>query len=180
MAPPATGKMVKGLIMCYTVIFLTFYSAAVSGYWVFGNKSNSNIVKSLMPDEGPSLAPIWVLGLAVAFILLQLFAIGLVRISCSIIISKSLLDLLSLIFLLQILDPGVFSSSLRDYGKEISRCESGHFLQKKLDSKDNSTFTIRHILWVLCSYATFLWRYQCCCRSHRVYPSRFCAPYASL
>ncbi|KAI3453802.1 hypothetical protein Pfo_010465 [Paulownia fortunei] len=78
LAPPATGKMVKGLIMCYTVIFLTFYSAAVSGYWVFGNKSNSNILKSLMPDEGPSLAPVWVLGLAIVFVLLQLFAIGLV------------------------------------------------------------------------------------------------------
>lgn len=70
--------MVKGLLMCYTVIFLTFYSAAVSGYWVFGNKSNSNILKSLMPDEGPSLAPTWLLGLAVIFVLLQLFAIGLV------------------------------------------------------------------------------------------------------
>ncbi|KAK6129954.1 hypothetical protein DH2020_036348 [Rehmannia glutinosa] len=78
LAPPATGKMVKGLIMCYTVIFLTFYSAAVSGYWVFGNKSNSNIIKSLMPDEGPPLAPVWVLGLAIVFVLLQLFAIGLV------------------------------------------------------------------------------------------------------
>ncbi|KAM7525852.1 hypothetical protein LguiA_015754 [Lonicera macranthoides] len=78
LAPPVTGKMAKGLVMCYSVIFVTFYSAAVSGYWVFGNKSSSNILKSLMPDEGPSLAPTWVLGLAVVFILLQLLAIGLV------------------------------------------------------------------------------------------------------
>ncbi|WVZ26106.1 hypothetical protein V8G54_004650 [Vigna mungo] len=78
LAPPATGKMVKGLIMCYTTIFFTFYSAAVSGYWVFGNKSNSNILKSLLPDSGPSLAPTWVLALAIIFVLLQLFAIGLV------------------------------------------------------------------------------------------------------
>ncbi|KAL6986372.1 hypothetical protein U1Q18_019740 [Sarracenia purpurea var. burkii] len=78
LAPPATGKMLKGLLMCYSVIFITFYSAAVSGYWVFGNKSNSNILKSLLPDQGPSLAPTWVLGLAVIFVLLQLFAIGLV------------------------------------------------------------------------------------------------------
>lgn len=70
--------MVKGLLMCYTVIFITFYSASVSGYWVFGNKSSSNILKSLMPDDGPSLAPTWVLGLAVIFVLLQLIAIGLV------------------------------------------------------------------------------------------------------
>lgn len=78
LAPPATGKMVKGLLMCYSVIFVTFYSAAVSGYWAFGNESNSNILKSLMPDNGPSLAPTSVIGLAVVFVLLQLFAIGLV------------------------------------------------------------------------------------------------------
>ncbi|CAI9094277.1 OLC1v1029988C2 [Oldenlandia corymbosa var. corymbosa] len=77
LAPPATGKVFKGLLMCYAVICVTFYSAAVSGYWVFGNKANSNILKSLMPDEGPALAPTWVLGLSVIFILLQLFAIGL-------------------------------------------------------------------------------------------------------
>ncbi|XP_062146592.1 probable GABA transporter 2 [Alnus glutinosa] len=78
LAPPATGKMVKGLVMCYSVIFVTFYSAAASGYWLFGNKSNSNILNSLMPHDGPSLAPVWVLGLAVIFVVLQLFAIGLV------------------------------------------------------------------------------------------------------
>ncbi|PWA42041.1 transmembrane amino acid transporter family protein [Artemisia annua] len=78
LAPPVTGKMFKGLIMCYSVIFVTFYSAAVSGYWVFGNTASSNILKSLLPDEGPALAPTWLLGLGVIFVLLQLFAIGLV------------------------------------------------------------------------------------------------------
>nr|AHF58601.1 proline transporter 4 [Chrysanthemum lavandulifolium] len=78
LAPPVRGKMFKGLLMCYTVIFVTFYSAAISGYFVFGNKASSNILKSLMPDEGPSLAPTWLLGLGVIFVLLQLFAIGLV------------------------------------------------------------------------------------------------------
>ncbi|VFQ67980.1 unnamed protein product [Cuscuta campestris] len=78
LAPPATGKMVKGLTMCYSVILVTFYSTAISGYWVFGNKSNSNILKSLLPDKGPPLAPTWVLGLGVIFVLLQLLAIGLV------------------------------------------------------------------------------------------------------
>lgn len=78
LAPPATGKMFKGLVMCYTVIFVTFYSTAVSGYWVFGNKASSNIILSLMPDEGPSLAPTWVLAVTVIFVLLQLLAIGLV------------------------------------------------------------------------------------------------------
>ncbi|KAB2000861.1 hypothetical protein ES319_D12G260300v1 [Gossypium barbadense] len=78
LAPPATGKMFKGLLMCYSVILVTFYSASVSGFWAFGNKSNSNILKSLMPDDGPSLAPTIVIGLAVIFVLLQLLAIGLV------------------------------------------------------------------------------------------------------
>ncbi|KAK9103829.1 hypothetical protein Sjap_021083 [Stephania japonica] len=78
LAPPTTGKMVKGLLMCYIVIFFTFYSSAVSGYWTFGNKSSSNILKNLLPDEGPSLAPTWVIGLAVIFVLFQLFAIGMV------------------------------------------------------------------------------------------------------
>ncbi|XP_008776770.1 probable GABA transporter 2 [Phoenix dactylifera] len=78
LAPPATGKMVKGLILCYSVISVTFYSAAVSGYWAFGNKVSSNVLKSLMPDTGPSLAPTGLLGLAVIFALLQLLAIGLV------------------------------------------------------------------------------------------------------
>ncbi|KAL6174817.1 hypothetical protein ACLB2K_051462 [Fragaria x ananassa] len=51
--------------------------AFMSGYWVFGNKASSNILENLMPDEGPSLALTWVLGLAVVFVLLQLLAIGL-------------------------------------------------------------------------------------------------------
>ncbi|KAL5551936.1 hypothetical protein UlMin_002112, partial [Ulmus minor] len=77
LAPPATGKMVKGLLMCYTVIIITFYTAAVSGYWAFGNKSDTIILTSLMPDEGPALAPTWAIGLAVIFVLLQLLAIDL-------------------------------------------------------------------------------------------------------
>ncbi|KAJ8436573.1 hypothetical protein Cgig2_031514 [Carnegiea gigantea] len=78
LAPPATGKMLKGLFLCYTVIFITCYSIAVSGYYTFGNKSTSNILESFMPDNGPALVPTWVLALALVFILLQLFAIGLV------------------------------------------------------------------------------------------------------
>ncbi|KAK8520947.1 hypothetical protein V6N12_004870 [Hibiscus sabdariffa] len=70
--------MFKGLVLCYSVILVTFYTASASGYWAFGNKSNSNILKSLMPDDGPALAPPIVIALAVLFILLQLFAIGLV------------------------------------------------------------------------------------------------------
>ncbi|KAH7651576.1 Amino acid transporters domain-containing protein [Dioscorea alata] len=77
-APPVAGKMLKALLLCYSVIFVTFYPVAISGYWVFGNEVNSNVLQSLMPDSGPSLAPTLLLGLAVIFILLQLVAIGLV------------------------------------------------------------------------------------------------------
>ncbi|XP_023549801.1 probable GABA transporter 2 [Cucurbita pepo subsp. pepo] len=78
LAPPVGGKMVKGLIMCYIVIFVTFYSSAASGYWVFGNESNSNILKNLLPKNQSPLAPTWILLFAVLFILLQLLAIGMV------------------------------------------------------------------------------------------------------
>ena len=78
LAPPAAGKMVKALVLCYTVVFFTFYLSAISGYWAFGNKVQSNALQSLMPDSGPSLAPTWLLGLAVVLVLLQLLAIALV------------------------------------------------------------------------------------------------------
>ncbi|KAL4204134.1 hypothetical protein AMTRI_Chr01g108200 [Amborella trichopoda] len=78
LAPPVTGKMLKALSLCYIVIFFTFYAAAISGYWAFGNKVNSNILKSLMPDNGPSYVPTWMLGIAIIFVILQLFAIGMV------------------------------------------------------------------------------------------------------
>ncbi|KAL9242922.1 hypothetical protein vseg_016879 [Gypsophila vaccaria] len=78
LAPPATGKMFKALSLCYTVIFVTFIAVTVSGYYVFGNKSTPNILNSLLPDTGPALVSEWVLALAVIFVLLQLFAIGLV------------------------------------------------------------------------------------------------------
>ncbi|XP_047093331.1 probable GABA transporter 2 [Lolium rigidum] len=78
LAPPAAGKMLKALLLCYTVIFFTFYLSAISGYWAFGNAVQSNALQSLMPDSGPSLAPTWLLGLSVVLILLQLLAIALV------------------------------------------------------------------------------------------------------
>ncbi|PUZ64558.1 hypothetical protein GQ55_3G152400 [Panicum hallii var. hallii] len=78
LAPPAAGKMMKALVLCYAVIFFTFYFPAITGYWAFGNQVQSNLLQSLMPDEGPSLAPTWLLGLAVVLVLLQLLAIALV------------------------------------------------------------------------------------------------------
>lgn len=70
--------MMKALVLCYAVIFFTFYFPAITGYWAFGNQVHSNVLQSLMPDEGPSLAPTWLLGLTVVLVLLQLLAIALV------------------------------------------------------------------------------------------------------
>ncbi|OEL12741.1 putative GABA transporter 2, partial [Dichanthelium oligosanthes] len=78
LAPPAAGKMMKALVLCYAAVFFTFYLPAITGYWAFGNQVQSNVLQSLMPDEGPSLAPTWLLGLAVVLVLLQLLAIALV------------------------------------------------------------------------------------------------------
>ncbi|GFS43034.1 transmembrane amino acid transporter family protein [Actinidia rufa] len=35
-APPVTGKMFKGLLVCYAVVISTFFSVGISGYWAFG------------------------------------------------------------------------------------------------------------------------------------------------
>ncbi|KAK3143065.1 hypothetical protein QOZ80_4BG0357610 [Eleusine coracana subsp. coracana] len=78
LAPPASGKMAKALVLCYSVLFLTFYFPAITGYWAFGNQVRSNVLKSLMPDSSTSLAPEWLLILAVVLVLLQLIAIALV------------------------------------------------------------------------------------------------------
>ncbi|RLM66695.1 hypothetical protein C2845_PM16G05490 [Panicum miliaceum] len=78
LAPPASGKMTKALVLCYSVLSLTFYFPAITGYWAFGNQVRSNVLKSLMPDTGPWLAPTWLLILAVVLVLLQLIAIALV------------------------------------------------------------------------------------------------------
>ncbi|KAF8780742.1 hypothetical protein HU200_001350 [Digitaria exilis] len=80
LAPPAGGKMTKALVLSYSVFFLAFYSPAITGYWAFGNQVRSNVMQSLLAtDTGSSLAPPWMLGLAVVLILLQLIAIALVR-----------------------------------------------------------------------------------------------------
>jgi amino acid permease len=78
LATPAAEKMMKALVLCYAVVFFTFYLPAITGYWAFGNQVQSNVLESLMPDSGPSLAPTWLLGVVVVLVLLQLLAIALV------------------------------------------------------------------------------------------------------
>eukprot|EP00250_Pteridium_aquilinum_P001400 c11596_g1_i1 orf=577-1980(+) len=78
LAPPVSGKMFKGLCVCYTVVISTFFSVAVSGYWAFGNKSSGNLMSNFAPSGQPALVPNWLNFLANMFILTQLFAVALV------------------------------------------------------------------------------------------------------
>lgn len=202
LAPPATGKMVKGLIMCYSVICVTFYSAAVSGYWVFGNKSNSNILKSLMPDDGPALAPTWVLGLGVVFVLLQLFAIGLVSTKKNMhyiqyieldqyfpfyldlnrpIKSKvSLADRHNHIFHIYnafwLHETGLLPSSIWDYGTEIGWREARDIFHEEPHPEDHSSDSLRDLLWVFRGDASILRRHKWCCGSYWLHSSGLCPP----
>lgn len=76
--PPVAGKMVKGLLLCYSVVVSTFISVAVSGYWAFGNAAQSNIFDNMSPKNGVRLVPRTLLVTAYAFIFLQLIAISVV------------------------------------------------------------------------------------------------------
>ncbi|XP_031287193.1 GABA transporter 1-like isoform X1 [Pistacia vera] len=73
-APPVKGKMFKGLCICYTVIVITYFSVAISGYWTFGNQSLPTILTNFMGDGKP-LLPTWFLLMTNIFTLMQLAAI---------------------------------------------------------------------------------------------------------
>ncbi|GLT75323.1 hypothetical protein SLA2020_470570 [Shorea laevis] len=74
-APPVKGKMFKGLCICFTVILMTYFSVAVSGYWAFGNHTQSSILNNFMDDNQKPLLPTWFLLTTNIFALLQLSAI---------------------------------------------------------------------------------------------------------
>ncbi|KAB5544060.1 hypothetical protein DKX38_012172 [Salix brachista] len=74
-APPVEGKMFKGLLVCYAVIIMTFFSVAISGYWAFGNQTKGVILMNFVVDEKPSL-PTWVLLMTNVFTLLQVAAVS--------------------------------------------------------------------------------------------------------
>ena len=73
LAPPATGQMFKGLLLCYSVVIATFFSAAASGYWAFGNGAAGNIFTNLSP-----YIPNWLVFSGNMFVIIQLVAISLV------------------------------------------------------------------------------------------------------
>ncbi|KAJ6986707.1 hypothetical protein NC653_020054 [Populus alba x Populus x berolinensis] len=74
-APPVEGKMFKGLLVCYAVIIMTFFSVAISGYWAFGNQTKGVILNNFMVDEKP-LLPTWVLLMINVLTLLQVAAVS--------------------------------------------------------------------------------------------------------
>ncbi|KAJ0978324.1 hypothetical protein J5N97_013798 [Dioscorea zingiberensis] len=76
LAPPVTGKMFKGLCICYTVIIVTFFSVAISGYWAFGNQSQQIIFGNFISELGQFLVPRWFIRMTNIFTLLQLIAVG--------------------------------------------------------------------------------------------------------
>uniref|UniRef100_A0A0D6QV17 Amino acid transporter transmembrane domain-containing protein n=1 Tax=Araucaria cunninghamii TaxID=56994 RepID=A0A0D6QV17_ARACU len=78
LAPPVSGKMFKGLCVCYSVVMSTFFSVAISGYWAFGNKAAGTIYSNFVPLDRPALLPNWFLFMSNMFVLLQLSAVALV------------------------------------------------------------------------------------------------------
>ncbi|TVU33930.1 hypothetical protein EJB05_15746, partial [Eragrostis curvula] len=82
-APPVTGKMFKGLCLCYTVVITTFFSVAISGYWAFGNQAQGTILSNFMIGAGgnnnkQAAIPKWLLLVTHLFTLLQLSAVTVV------------------------------------------------------------------------------------------------------
>ncbi|XP_024372214.1 GABA transporter 1 isoform X2 [Physcomitrium patens] len=73
LAPPVTGKMFKGLLVCYAVVITTFFSVAAAGYWAFGNEAQGNIFINIEP-----FVPKWLNFLSNALVLAQLLAVALV------------------------------------------------------------------------------------------------------
>ncbi|RHN60570.1 putative amino acid transporter, transmembrane domain-containing protein [Medicago truncatula] len=50
--------MFKELSVCYTVVAVTFFSVAISGYWAYGNESEGLILSNFV-DNGKPLVPKW-------------------------------------------------------------------------------------------------------------------------
>ncbi|XP_060210498.1 GABA transporter 1-like isoform X2 [Lycium barbarum] len=72
-APPTTGKMFKGLLLCYSVVISTFFSVAISGYWAFGNQAQASVLQNFMSDRTP-LLPKWFLLMTYIFTFVQTYS----------------------------------------------------------------------------------------------------------
>ncbi|MED6132925.1 Sodium- and chloride-dependent GABA transporter 1 [Stylosanthes scabra] len=78
LAPPVKGKMFKGLCICYAVIVVTFFGAAISGYWAFGNQAAGLILNNFMDNNRKPLLPKWFIYMTNIFTIAQLAAVGVV------------------------------------------------------------------------------------------------------
>ncbi|XP_042513059.1 GABA transporter 1-like [Macadamia integrifolia] len=78
LAPPVKGKMFKGLLICYAVVMVTFFSVSIAGYWAFGNQASGIILNNFIHSNGNTLVPKWFLMMTNIFTLLQLGAVGVV------------------------------------------------------------------------------------------------------
>ncbi|KAJ9684800.1 hypothetical protein PVL29_017002 [Vitis rotundifolia] len=76
-APPVTGKMFKGLCICYTVIIMTYFSVGISGYWAFGNGAQGSVLSNFISGDNP-LLPTWFLLMTNVFTITQLAAVSVV------------------------------------------------------------------------------------------------------
>ncbi|CAM0883647.1 unnamed protein product [Alopecurus aequalis] len=76
-AAPVTGKMFKGLCLCYAVVVTTFFSVATAGYWAFGNAAQGLLLNNFMVD-GKAVIPEWLLLMAELLTLMQLSATAVV------------------------------------------------------------------------------------------------------
>ncbi|KAI5073250.1 hypothetical protein GOP47_0011263 [Adiantum capillus-veneris] len=71
---PIKDNMVRGLHLCYVATITTFFSVAITGYWAFGNSSNSNIFLSMVSDIGTTYIPSWMFILGNLSMIVQLIA----------------------------------------------------------------------------------------------------------
>ncbi|GAB2274659.1 Sodium- and chloride-dependent GABA transporter 1 [Dionaea muscipula] len=78
LAPPVTGKMFKGLALCYVIVLSTFFTVAISGYWAFGNQSAGQILANFTTGDGIPLLPRWFIYMTNGFVILQLAAVAVV------------------------------------------------------------------------------------------------------
>ena len=77
-APLVSGKMFKGLCICYAVVASTYLSVGISGYWAFGKEAAGNVMSNLAPSDMPALVPNWLIFVDNMCIIIQLLAICLV------------------------------------------------------------------------------------------------------
>ncbi|KAL9247391.1 hypothetical protein vseg_020827 [Gypsophila vaccaria] len=112
LAPPVKGKMFKGLCVCYTVVSVTFFSVAISGYWAFGNQAQGQILSNFIVD-GKALLPKWFIIITNAFVFLQIAAVGVVYLQpTNEVLEKTLADPKSKQFSLRNTIPRIISRSL--------------------------------------------------------------------